>query len=241
MPSPADLLPDGPDGFARRLLRLEREIRELRAARSSERTGALRTYTPAGTLIVETGPIAEYPHLDGSEQQGVRTYREDGSLVTAVQAQPAVTGVDRQSWMLYDRSGNALLGDDPISGLGLAGPYLPFSFGRAWYLDWEGTNSGSFVDVHQTAIYKQHAMATVVIAHTNDTAGATGQVRLMVNGVATGTTISTTFSGGTTSTIGPFALPGAHLDTVDLRVQARVLSGSGNTRCEVLSAWTIKS
>jgi hypothetical protein len=235
MPSPADLLPDGPDGFARRLLRLEREIRELRAARSSERTGALRTYTPAGT------PIAEYPHLDGSEQQGVRTYREDGSLVTAVQAQPAVTGVDRQSWMLYDRSGNALLGDDPISGLGLAGPYLPFSFGRAWYLDWAGTNSTGFVDVYQTTIYKQHAWAVIQVAHSNDTAAATGQVRLTINGTATGSTINTTFSGGTISTIGPVALPGDHRASVDLRIQARLASGSGNTRCEVQGAWSIKS
>lgn len=241
MPSPADLLPPGPSAIWQAIRGLQRDLRELRAARTAERTGALRVYTSAGALIIETGPIAEYPHLDGSEQQGVRIYREDGSLVAAVQAQPSVTGVDRQSWTLYDRTGNAVMGDDPISGIGLATPYLAFGFGRSWYLDWAGTNSGGFVDVYQTSIYKQQAMAVVSIAHTNDAGGATGEIRLTANGVTVaGSTTSTSFA-VTTTTIGPFALPGVHLSSVDLRVQARLTSGTGNVRCEVLTASTIKS
>lgn len=241
MPSPADLLPGGPSAIWQAIKELRRDLRELRAARSAERTGALRAYTSAGELVIDAGPIPEYPHLDGSEQQGVRLYREDGSLAAAIQGQPAVSGVDRQAFTVYDRAGNAVVGDDPISGIGLAGPYLPFSFGRSWYLDWEGTNSAGFVDVYQTTIYKQHARGVISIAHTNDTGGATGQIRLMVNSVATGSVVSTSFTGGTTTTIGPFALPGAHLATVDLRIQARLASGGGNTRCDVLGAWTIKS
>jgi hypothetical protein len=240
MPTPSELLPSSPSDLWRAIKELRRDLRELAAARRSERMGALRVYTSAGVLILETGTMPN-THVDGSEQQGIRIYREDGSLVAAVQAQPAVTGTDRQSWTVYDGSGNAILGDDPIAGAGLAGPYVPFAFGRAWYLDWAGTNSSGFVDVYQTTIYKQHAMAVIQVAHSNDVAAATGQVRLTINGTATGSTINTTFSGGTISTIGPVALPGAHRASVDLRIQARLTSGSGNTRCEVQGAWSIKS
>jgi len=240
MPNPADLLPPSPSDLWRAIRRLGRDVQELAAARRSERMGSLRVYTSAGTLILETGTMP-YTHADGSEQQGIRVYREDGTLVAAVQAQPSVTGTDRQAITLYDRAGNAIMGDDPIAGAGLSGPYVPFAFGRAWYLDWAGTNSAGFVDVYQTTIYKQHAMAVIQVAHSNDVAAATGQVRLTVNGVATGSTINTTFSGGTVSTIGPFALPGAHLASLDLRIQARLATGTGNTRCEVQGAWSIKS
>jgi len=240
MPTPADLLPPKPSDLWRTIKELQRDFREFVAARRSERMSSMRVYTSTGTLILETGTVP-YTHADGSEQQGIRLYREDGTLVAAVQAQPAVTGTDRQSWTLYDRAGNAILGDDPIAGAGLSGPYVPFNFGRAWYLDWAGTNSAGFVDVYQTTIYKQHAMAVVQVAHSNDVAAATGQVRLTVNGVATGSTLSTTFSGGTVGTIGPFALPGAHLASVDLRIQARLASGTGNVRCEVQGAWSVKS
>lgn len=240
MPSPADLLPPSPSDLWRAIKELRRDLRELAAARRSERMGSLRVYTSAGVLILETGTMPS-AHADGSEQQGIRVYREDGSLIAAVQAQPAVTGTDRQSITLYDAAGNAVLGDDPIAGAGLAGPYVPFAFGRAWYLDWAGTNSAGFVDVYQTTIYKQHAWAVIQVAHSNDVAAATGQVRLTINGTATGSVIGTTFSGGTVSTIGPVALPGAHLASVDLRIQARLASGSGNTRVEVQGAWSIKS
>lgn len=240
MPNPADLLPPKPSDLWRAVRELRRDLSEFMASRRAERMSNLRVYTSTGTLILETGTMP-YTHADGSEQQGIRVYREDGTLIAAVQAQPAVTGTDRQAWTLYDRAGNAILGDDPIAGAGLSGPYVPFAFGRSWYLDWAGTNSAGFVDVYQTTIYKQHAMATIKVAHTNDVAAATGQVRLTVNGVATGSTIGTTFSGGTVSTIGPFALPGAHLASVDLRIQARLASGTGNTRCEVQGAWSIKS
>jgi hypothetical protein len=240
MPNPSDLLPPSPSDIWRAIRDLRRDLKELAAARRSERVGSMRVYTSTGTLILETGTLPD-THTDGSLQEGIRIYREDGSLVAAVQAQPAVTGTDRQAWTVYDDAGNAILGDDPIAGAGLAGPYVPIAFGRSWYLDWAGTNSSGFVDVYQTTIYKQHAMAVIQVAHSNDTSGATGQVRLTINGTATGSTINTTFSGGTISTIGPVALPGAHRASVDLRIQARLASGSGNARCEVQGAWSIKS
>lgn len=239
MPIPSAQLPTGPSGLWQAILDLRRELRELRAARRSERTGALRVYTPAGVLIVETGAMPD-AHLDSSEQQGIRLYREDGSLVASVQAQPTVTGVDRQCWTLYDRLGNAVVGDDPIPGLGLARPYLPFAFGRAYFMDWPGTFSIPWVDLYLTVIKKQQAMAYVVVAHTMDTAGANGQVQVTVNGVAIGSPTAVTF-GVATTTIGPFALPGAQLAAVDIRLQARFTGGAGALRAEVVAASQIQS
>lgn len=239
MPQPADLLPGGPTAIWQAIKELQRQYRELRAARRGEGIGRLRVTTSAGVLIVETGPMP-WTHMDGSTQEGIRLYREDGGLVASVQAQPSVTGVDRQCLTVYDRAGNAVFADDAISGWGLARPYLPFSFGRANYLSWEPTSSTSFTDIHLTAIEKQAPMAYVVIGHTNDVAAATGQVQVTVNGVAVTPPISTSFS-VTLSTVGPFELPGAHMATVELRVQAKRSTGTGNVRCEVIHCTQIES
>ncbi|MFJ8208088.1 hypothetical protein [Streptomyces sp. NPDC096033] len=239
MPQPADLLPGGPTAIWQAIKELQRQYRELRAARRGEGIGRLRATTSAGVLVLETGPIP-YTHIDGSSQEGVRLYREDGSLVASILGQPAITGVDRQCLTVYDRSGNPVLADDPISGVGLARPYIPIRFGRSWYLDWPGTNSGTYQDVYLTSIEKQQPMAYVRIAATNDTSGATGQVKVVVNGADVGSPVSTSFAVATT-TVGPFELPGAHMATVDLRIQARVASGTGNVRCEVVHATQIQS
>jgi hypothetical protein len=240
MPNPADLLPPSPSDLWRAIRELRRDLRELAAARRSERMGNLRVYTSAGTLILETGTLPD-THADGSAQEGIRVYREDGSLVASVGAQPSVTGTDRQALTLFDRQGAAIVADDPVAAGGLGRPYIPIHFARSWYLDWAGTNSGSFVDIYQTTIKKQQAMGYVILAHTNDVGGATGQVQITVNGaVVSGSTISTSFS-VTTTTIGPFALPGAQLAAVDLRVQGRLASGSGNVRCEVVAASQIQA
>lgn len=240
MPNPADLLPPKPSDLWRMLLELRRDFQQFVSARRSERMGNLRVYTAAGVLILETGALPD-THVDGSTQEGVRVYREDGSLVASVAAQPSVTGTDRQAWTLYDRQGVAIVGDDPVAAAGLARPYIPVHFARSWYNDWAGTNSGSFVDIYQTTIKKQQAMCYVILAHTNDVAGATGQVRITANGTTvSGSTTSTSFS-VTTTTIGPFALPGAHLAAVDLRVQGRMASGTGNVRCEIITASQIQA
>lgn len=239
MPQPADLLPGGPTAIWQAIKELQRQYRELRAARRGEGIGRLRVTTSAGVLIVETGPMP-YTHIDGSTQEGIRLYREDGGLVASVQAQPTATGVDRQCLTVYDRAGNAVFADDAVSGSGLARPYLPFGFGRAFFLDWPGTSSGSYADLYLTTIEKQGPMAYVVIVHTNDTSGATGQVRVTANGDAVGAVVPTVF-GVATTTVGPFELPGVHMDTVELRVQARVASGSGSVRCDIIHATQIES
>ncbi|MGW4505683.1 hypothetical protein ACWENO_13690 [Streptomyces sp. NPDC004436] len=239
MPLPVDLLPPTPQDLWRAIKALQRDYKELLAARRSERTGNLRVYTSAGVLIVETGPTPT-THLNGSAQEGIRLYREDGSLVASVQATPSVTGVDTQSWTLYDRLGNAVMGDDPIPGQGLARPYLPIAFADSNYLEWPATYSIPWVDLKQTTIKKQQAMAYVVMGHTMDTSGASGQVQIYVNGAAIGSPTSVSFSVQTT-TVGPFALPGSHLDDVDIRMKGRFTGGAGSLRGQVMAASQIQS
>jgi hypothetical protein len=239
MPLPVDLLPPTPQAIWQAIRQLQRDYKELLAARRSERTGNLRVYTSAGVLIIETGPTPT-THLDGSTQEGIRLFREDGSLVASVQATPSVTGVNTQSWTLYDRLGNAVMGDDPIPGQGLARPYLPIPFADSNYLEWPATFSIPWVDLKQTTIKKQQAMAYVVMGHTMDTAGANGEVRISVNGTVIGSPTAVTFSVQTT-TVGPFALPGVHLADVDIRMQARFTGGAGSLRGQVMAASQIQS
>lgn len=236
---PADQLPSGLAGLWKAVYDLRRDLKEMRAARSTARIGTLRVYTPAGDLLVEAGPVPD-THLDGSTQYGIRMRREDGTLALTVAAVPSVSGSDTQSVTIYDRNGKAVVGDDPVSG-GLAGPHIPIPFGRSYYLDWAGTSSATFADLHQATINRQQASAYLVIAHTNDTAGATGQIQVTANGtVVTGSLTATSFS-ATTATIGPFTLPGDYGGTVDLRVQARLASGTGTVRCEVIAASEIQA
>lgn len=236
---PADQLPSGLAGLWKAVQDLRRDIKELRAARSTARIGTLRVYTPDGVLLIEAGPVPD-THLDGSTQYGVRMHREDGTLALTVAAAPSISGSDTQSVQVYDRNGKAIIGDDPVGG-GLAGPHIPMAFGRSFYLSWEGTSSTTFADMHQTTIKRQQASAYIVIAHTNDTAAATGQIQVTANGtVVPGSLTATSFS-ATTATIGPFTLPGDYGGTVDLRVQARMVSGAGTVRCEVLAASEIQA
>ncbi|MBT2477656.1 hypothetical protein J7E94_05070 [Streptomyces sp. ISL-94] len=235
---PSAQLPSGPAAIWQAIQEIRRDLRELRASRRAERTGALRVYTSAGVLILETGSMP-YAHTTGTDQQGIRVYREDGSLVASVQAQPTVTGVDRQSLTLYDWGSNAIVGDDPISGVGLARPYIPISFADSNYLEWPATFSVPWVDLKQTTIKKQQAMAYVAIGYTMDTSGATGEVRISVNGSPVSTYSVTFFV--TTATVGPFPLPGDYLDDVDIRLQARFTGGSGSLRGQVLAASQIQS
>lgn len=236
---PADQLPSGLAGLWKAVQDLRRDIKELRAARSATRIGTLRVYTPDGVLLIEAGPVPD-THLDGSTQYGVRMHREDGTLALTVAAAPSISGSDTQSVQVYDRNGKAIIGDDPVSG-GLAGPHIPMAFGRSFYLSWEGTSSTTFADMHQTTIKRQQASAYIVIAHTNDVAAATGEIQVTANGAIVPGSVTATAFLATVTTIGPFTLPGDYGGTVDLRVQARRTSGTGNVRCEVLAASEIQA
>lgn len=156
--------------------------------------------------------------------------RTDGSLALSVGS----------GWTWWDSSGTAVLADDTFSGTGLALPYLAMASAPARYGDWPSSTSGTFEDVHRITAYKQQPYAYVAVGHTADAAATTGEVQVTVNGTLVGSVISVSFSQAAV-TVGPFFLPGAIRDQVEIRVQARRTGGAGGIRCAVLAASQMQS
>jgi hypothetical protein len=251
VPLPVDHLPITPRSIWEAIQRLQRDVKELRATRRLEKAsigsggmtitggGAFVMTTATGVQVVQVGPM-QWRHLDGSSQQGMILRREDGTQALSIYANPAIQGTDNQSWSWWDRSGNTVLAEDTPSGVGLALPYLPIGFAPARYTDWLATTSATYEDVHRATIKKQQPMAYIVVGHTADASGTTGQIQLTINGVAYGTPTAVGFTLASV-TIGPFALPGNFNSQVELRVQAQRTAGTGNVRCQILAASGIQS
>lgn len=143
-------------------------------------------------------------------------------------------------WTWYDPQGTAILAEDAVAGQGLALPYLTMSSAPARHTDWQATTSGSFEEIHRITAYKQQPYAYVSIGHAADVAATTGEVQVTVNGVAIDSPTAVAFIVAAV-TVGPFPLPGAIRDQVEIRVQARRTGGAGNVRCAVLAASQIQA
>lgn len=215
---------------------VERRL-SLLAGRSQIRPGQTSAITaditigPARALLVQNaaGTTAQFLLGQDGSQRVARFYRADGSIAFSVATSTAAP----QAATIWDLNGQPVVQDDVTSG-GLARPYIPSPFVPARTADWLSTTSATFEDIWRATILKINPMETVTIGHIAD-ASTAGEVRVTVAGTATGatTTVGTT---QTSTTIGPFALPGAQESQVELRVQARRTSGAGNVRCAVLAA-----
>jgi hypothetical protein len=195
--------------------------------------GAVKVLSPDGATSAYWGPVA--PTLpDGTYQPGWIMYREDGTLAAAMydpNPDPGGPGDYKQFLALYDRGGSVINSDDTASGQGLARPYLAYPFYRARYADWIGTTSATFETLFRARIPKQHPRLYVRAWASNDTGGATGELRVLVNGVQVGTTQATGFVVAE-QVIGPAAVAGAHMDTLVVELQARLATGTGAVRVE---------
>lgn len=250
MPSATSQLPDDGGDLARWRRGIDARLKQLEAARRLQNAsigaggltidgGALDVITPAGVDLLKIGPV-QWNHLDGSTQQGVVIRREDGTQALAMYAVPAVQGNDVQAMALWDRTGNAIIAEDTLAGVGIALPYLPIAWAPARYTDWFASTAAAFEDVHQATIKKMQPWAYVVIGATTDVSGTTGQIQLTINGVPWGAPTVITFLVGST-TIGPFPLPGNFKDQIDLRIQAMRTAGTGAVRCAVLASSGLQS
>ncbi|MEU7044926.1 hypothetical protein AB0A77_28260 [Streptomyces varsoviensis] len=264
MPTPADRLPADTTSLARRIADLEREVKELRAARRLESAtiggGGLRI-TDGGRLAMDTprdeagmqqrmvdiGRIDApgWAHLDGSPQQAIWLRREDGHDVLAIYGHPDAMGYDTQFWGLNDHSGNQLVADDAATRTGLARPYLPVTFWPTFeggYAYWPRVSTTTMTEMWVTRIYKQHPRIVVGVMATMDTSGAKGEIQVKVNGISQGSPQSVEFGVGT-YTIGPIVFDESirHMDQVDVAVQGRRTSGTGAIRTSLFSAYTLQS
>lgn len=194
------------------------------------RNGALVVESDAGQTSAFFGGI--YPATpDGKRQPGFILYREDGSKAAAMyDPAPGPTPSDyKQFFALYDRDGNIVLSDDTETGLGLARPYVPFFFYSARFTDTpQVTSSATFETLWLATAYKQNPISYVAAASVAS-AGTTGEVRVLVNGVQLGTTQSVT-STSAAHAFGPSLVTGDAFSTLTVQIQARVTSGAGSLR-----------
>lgn len=197
------------------------------------RDGYIRVQSADGVSTVFMGGVD--PSLpDGTRQPGIVIRREDGTAAMAMfdpDPDPDGPGDYKQFLALYDREEHITVSDDTASGRGLARPYIPATFYRDRFADWVRTTSTTFETMFAAWVYKQHPRLWVQVWGTSDLAGTTGEVRVLADGVPWGPVRSVAFVAGTVD-FGPVALPGAHMETVRVEIQARVTSGSGGVRVE---------
>ncbi|WP_263165386.1 hypothetical protein [Streptomyces sp. SCSIO ZS0520] len=256
MPTAGDQVPGGTTDLSRRVQALEKEVRELRAARRLETAtvgkGGLRVVdggrfamdTPSGVRMVDIGALtgSAYNHSDGTLQQGMRLSREDGSLMFAAFSYPP-TGFEFQAWTWYDRSGNTIFAEDTNSGQGLARPVLPVqlqpAYGGGWD-QWPRNTTTTMADLWAGRIYRQQPRIVVVVRASMDVSGATGYLELRLNNTPQGTPTPVGF-GVTYYTLGPYLLPGNHMEQIDVAVWGRRDTGTGALRATIHSAYTTGS
>lgn len=205
----------------------------------SIRGGFLRLLA-GGVQTFYVGPVT--PAMpDGSAQQGWIVRREDGSTALALYDPDPASGGFFQFLALYDRAGNIVMSDDTDSGQGLARPYVPGTFHRTRYADFSvSTVSGTWETLWDTYLPKQHPRLAVGYRASMDTSGTSGEVRVMVGTTQVGATTAEGFA-ITTRDIGPAPVPGGHMETLRVEIQARRLSTSGALRVEPLYVRGVQS
>ena len=234
-----------PPGFWERV----EQIAE-RAVAKYARSGALRNARISGGNGITVGDggkfRVEYPAEQGSGPMlyvgnivGIETgaYQGTGLLLQApdgtdmmVVRSDAEFGTTMHN--IYDSGGRIIFGNDAASGMGLARPYIGGTLHRKRFTNWDvETTSTTFETLYHTRMRKQHPkLAAGVMASTTVT-GATGEVRVMVNGLQLGAVSPVAFVAGFHE-FGPEPVSGDHLGTLDVEVQARVTAGAAAVRVE---------
>jgi hypothetical protein len=233
--------------------RIERMIEERVAA--AYRSGQSRnlSLTDGGKIDIRGGRlIVRYPDASGADAalafgdivtEDTGTYMGTGFIAQApgnvdmMEVRSDAAG-GHPVLALRDGTQNAVLYTDRITGTGLSRPYLEQTFYRARYADWIGTTSTTFETLFRAQIAKQNPALYARAWTSNDTSGATGEVRVMVNGVQLGTTATTAFSVAEKA-FGPVTVAGTFASTLTVEIQARVTSGTGAVRVEPsrLTGW----
>jgi hypothetical protein len=220
---------------------LLREIlRRLQALEAGAQTRVPMDTITGGNLQVQDAAANTYLFIGsvlpgfsgGVTQYGVLLYRQSGNESVGA---PALTlfsggGGPPQTLGLYDAAGNTLWTDDGLAGQGIGRPYLELGMERSDSANWPNTNSGSFQDMYFGLPLHQHPKVVAsgrVICPT----GVNAALQLTANGTSIGSTNITGNTGvAQTWSIGPVAWAGAHMAQMDMRLQARITSGSGTVQ-----------
>ena len=188
-----------------------------------------------GVDLFYVGPVNP-PRADGTPQQGWIVRRADGSVVLLLlDALPTDSGgALNQALNWFDRSRNVVLADDTDSGQGMARPHLNGGWSRTRFGDITvSTTSSSFETLWDTRLTKPQPKLEVWYRASMDTAGTTGEVRVLVNGQPFGAVQAQGFVLAT-QVVGPLPVAGDHMDTLVVEIQGRRSSASGALRVEPL-------
>ena len=151
-------------------------------------------------------------------------------------------GVDANSQYLkiQDRAQNIVFADDGPGGIGLARPHLNITFvDHSNIVPTNTTTSGALTSLSTARFQKQHPRIRADVLVRSSDGSTTGEVQLRdpTAGVLLGspTAITAAFYG--VITLGPFTFSGAHMDTVELEIQARRTAGAGTIGIRVMNAY----
>lgn len=226
--------------------KIDRKIAEYARSGSSRNmslSAGGRFTIKGGALVVTAGDGSTsayfggiYPAMpDGNLQPGMILRREDGSIAAALYdptPDPASPDGFKQFFAIYDRAGNIVFSDDTASGQGHARPGLSGGFAAAQFANFRySTTSASFVTLAEQWVRKQQPRLQVAVKASMDTAATTGELRVLVDDVQLGATAAQSFAIAT-NYFGPAAIAGYHRDSVMVKIQGCVTSGSGALKVE---------
>jgi hypothetical protein len=225
--------------------RIERMI-DARVA-AAMRSGPLRNASiTGGEMIVQGGRLrVMYPDTEGGDAAlyfgdiynaddaterlgtGMMFQQPDGTDILSVRSD-VDSGLPRAT--IRDAAGNTVIQTDRNIGEGLARPYISGAFYPARYADMTvSTTSATFETLWEAVIYKQHAYLLVGARASMDTAGATGETRVLVDGVQLGD-VETEGYAIATNIWGPLPVAGDHLESLTVQIQGRRTSATGALR-----------
>jgi len=240
-----------PGGINRKLANLQRQIDELRAAKRAEATtigsgglyvtadGGLYVLDDFGNFILVTGGLTTRL-IGGAPQYGFILTRQNAD---GTPGEPAMTmfnaaGAMPQTLGLFDAQGNDLWTDDAVAGQGIGRPYISFPVAPANTAAGQSTNAGTWTNLYFAAVPKQQPVINMGGAATTPS-GVTGQLRLMEAGTGTqiGAAVTVTSAPGGVAWAIQGAVPGNHMDTLQLELQGQITGGSGSITATVFTAY----
>ena len=135
---------------------------------------------------------------------------------------------------MLDANGAIIAATDATTGAMLGRPYLPITWAPARpnlydYAYASGETQPGVDTVWRASYYKQHPKVVGAV-ETWAPAGASGALRLLINGTGVG---GDRFFGdaATRHVLGPVPVPGEHLALVTLSLQMWITGGTGLVRC----------
>lgn len=224
-----------------RLVDMERRLKDIEKG-----TGIGSTTIDSGSLNVTDGSISigTIPSVYFGQIIINESYFSTGWYFRRMDASTALTldGDDVSSQFLshLDRAQNIVVADDGPGGTGLARPHLNITFvEHSNILPTNTTTSGTLTPLVTARYQKQQPRIRVDVLARSSDGSTTGEIQLKDVGINTllgsPTSITAGFYG--VVTLGPFDVAGAHMETIEVEIQARRTAGAGTIGIRVMNAY----